>query len=178
MQGTTINGSTNTPLRGSKRQTWEGGIRVTFAFSWKGTIPAGRVDRRPIIQLDVLPTALAAASVTVQPSWKLDGVNLLPLLTGKTAERPHDVLYWRLGNHMAIRSGDWKLVRSSEGPLVTGEFDSLASLADAELYNLASDISEQKNLAASQPAKVRELAEKWLGWNQQLAKPLWGPGGG
>ena len=178
MQGTTINGATNTPLRGSKRQTLEGGIRVPFAFSWKGTIPAERVDRRPIIQLDVLPTALAAAGVTVQSSWKLDGVNLLPFLTGKAEGRPHDVLYWRLGNHMAIRSGDWKLVRSSEGPLVTGEFNSLSSLADAELYNLASDISEQKNLAASQPAKVRELAEKWLGWNQQLAKPLWGPGGG
>jgi arylsulfatase A-like enzyme len=178
MVGTTINGATNTPLRGSKRQTWEGGIRVPFALSWKGTIPADRVDRRPIIQLDVLSTALAAAGVAVQPSWKLDGVNLLPFLTGKAEGRPHDVLYWRLGNHMAIRSGDWKLVRSSEGPLVTGTFDSLASLADAELYNLASDISEQKNLAASQPAKVRELAEKWLLWNRELAKPLWGPGGG
>ena len=178
MQGTTINGATNTPLRGSKRQTLEGGIRVPFAFSWKGTIPAGRVDRRPIIQLDVFPTALAAAGVTVQPSWKLDGVNLLPFLTGKSDGRPHDVLYWRLGNHMAIRSGDWKLVRSSEGPLVTGEFDSLASLAGAELYNLATDIGETKNLAASRPERARELAEAWLRWNSGLAKPLWGPGGG
>lgn len=178
MQGTTINGATNTPLRGSKRQTLEGGIRVPFAFSWKGTIPAGRVDRRPIIQLDVLPTALAAAGVAVQPAWKLDGVNLLPFLTGKAEGRPHDVLYWRLGNHMAIRSGDWKLVRTSEGPLLTGTFDSLASLADAELYNLAADIGEKKNLAASEPARVRELAEKWLRWNKELAAPLWGPGGG
>jgi hypothetical protein len=79
---------------------------------------------------------------------------------------------------MAIRSGDWKLVRSSEGPLVTGEFDSLASLAGAELYNLTADIGETKNLAASQAAKVRELAEAWLRWNKELAKPLWGPGGG
>ena len=178
MEGTTINGSTNTPLRGSKRQTWEGGIRVPFAFSWKGTIPAGHVDRRPIIQLDVLPTALAAAGVTVQSSWKLDGVNLLPLLTGKAEGRPHDVLYWRLGNHMAIRSGDWKLLRTSEGPLVTGTFDSLESLAGAGLYNLATDVGETKNLAATEPARVRELAEKWLLWNKELAKPLWGPGGG
>lgn len=178
MLGTTINGATNTPLRGSKRQTLEGGIRVPFAFSWKGTIPAGRVDRRPIIQLDVLPTALAAAGIAAQPSWKLDGVNLLPLLTGKTQGRPHDVLFWRLGNHMAIRSGDWKLVRSSEGPLLTGEFDSLASLAGAELYNLAADIGETKDLAAVEPAKVRELSDAWLRWNKELAKPLWGPGGG
>ena len=178
MQGTTINGSSNAPLRGSKRQTWEGGIRVPFAFSWKGKIPAGRVDSRPIIQLDVLPTALAAAGVAVQTAWQLDGVNLLPLLTGATQARPHDALFWRLGEHMAIRSGDWKLVRTKEGPLAAGTFDSLASLADAGLYNLANDIGETQNLVASQPAKARELAEKWLAWNKQLAKPLWGPGGG
>jgi len=178
MAGTTINGARNTPLRGSKRQTWEGGIRVPFAFSWKGRIPAERVDRRPIIQLDVLPTALAAAGIAVQAAWKLDGVNLLPLLTGNTQALPHDVLYWRLGNHMAIRAGDWKLVRTSEGPLQTGTFDSLASLADAGLYNLANDIGETKNLVASEPARARDLAERWLRWNQELAKPLWGPGGG
>jgi arylsulfatase A-like enzyme len=178
MAGTTINGSRNTPLRGSKRQTWEGGIRVPFAFSWKGSIPAGRVDRRPIIQLDVFPTALAAAGVTVQPSWQLDGVNLLPWLTGGAAGRPHDVLYWRLGNHMAIRSGDWKLLRTSEGPLQVGTFDALASLAGAELYNLATDIGETKNLAASEPVRARELAQMWLRWNQQLLKPSWGPGRG
>jgi len=58
MPTTTVNGSSNAPLRGSKRQTWEGGIRVPFAMSWKGHLAAGRVDDRPIIQLDVLPTAL------------------------------------------------------------------------------------------------------------------------
>ena len=62
MTGTTINGSSNAPLRGSKRQTWEGGIRVPFMMQWKGRLPAGRVDSRPIIQLDILPTALAAAA--------------------------------------------------------------------------------------------------------------------
>jgi arylsulfatase A-like enzyme len=76
---------------------------------------------------------------------------------------------------MAIRSGDWKLVKSSEGPLRAagpGEFN----LSSAELYNLASDIGEKNNLAATQPTKVRELAAAWQRWNQQLAKPLWGPG--
>ena len=178
MAGTTMNGATNTPLRGSKRQTWEGGIRVPFAFSWKGRIPAGRVDSRPIIQLDVLPTALAAAGISVQPSWKLDGVNLLPLLAANSQMVPHDALYWRLGNHMAIRSGRWKLVRTTDGPLVAGTFDSLSSLADAELYNLATDIGETRNLAASEPARVRELAERWLRWNKELMAPKWGPGGG
>ena len=82
MPTTTVNGSSNGPLRGSKRQTWEGGIRVAFAMSWKGHLDAGRVEDRPIIQLDVLPTALAAAGVAANAS-AFDGVNLLPFLTGK-----------------------------------------------------------------------------------------------
>jgi arylsulfatase A-like enzyme len=56
MPTTTVNGSSNAPLHGSKRQTWEGGIRVAFEITWKGRLDAGRVDRRPIIQLDVAPT--------------------------------------------------------------------------------------------------------------------------
>ena len=68
--------SDNGPLRGFKSQTWEGGIRVPFMLQWPGTIPAGQVDDRPVIQLDVLPTALAAAGVAVKPEWKLDGPQL------------------------------------------------------------------------------------------------------
>ena len=86
MPTTTVNGSSNGPLRGSKRQTWEGGIRVPFAMSWKGHLDAGRVDDRPIIQLDVLPTALAAAGVPTNAS-EFDGVNLLPFLTGAAKAR-------------------------------------------------------------------------------------------
>src|SRR5262245_6447241 len=63
MKGTTINGSRNEPLRGSKRQTLEGGIRVPFAVQWKGKLPAGKVYDKPVIQLDIQPTALAAAGV-------------------------------------------------------------------------------------------------------------------
>jgi arylsulfatase A-like enzyme len=112
MPTTTVNGSSNAPLRGSKRQTWEGGIRVPFVIQWKGHLAAGKPDSRPIIQLDVLPTALAAAGVQAQPDWKLDGVDLLPFLTGKNAGNPHEALYWRLGGTMAIRKGDWKLVKT------------------------------------------------------------------
>ena len=83
MRGTTINGSRNDPLRGSKRTTLEGGIRVPFVVSWKGTLPEGVVYDQPVIQLDVLPTVLAAAGVKVEPEWKLDGVNLLPYVKGE-----------------------------------------------------------------------------------------------
>ena len=111
MRGTTINGSRNDPLRGSKRTTLEGGIRVPFVVSWKGSLPEGVVYEQPVIQLDVLPTVLAAAGVKVEPEWKLDGVNLLPYLKGEIIRPPHDALYWRLGEQTAVRRGDWKLVR-------------------------------------------------------------------
>ena len=176
MAGTTINGSSNAPLRGSKRQTWEGGIRVAFIIRWKGHLAEGKIDNRPIIQLDVLPTALAAAGVQPQSRWQLDGVNLLPFLTGKKSGRPHETLYWRLGEHMAIRKGDWKLVKTTEGPLKEANPSAFNDLSNAELYNLAEDIGETKNLAPTHPEKVRELAADWQRWNKKLAKPLWPPG--
>jgi arylsulfatase A-like enzyme len=175
MPGTTINGSSNAPLRGSKRQTWEGGIRVAFVVRWKGQLPEGRIDPRPITQLDVLPTALAAGGAPLPPEWKLDGVNLLPFLTGQQTGPPHAALFWRLGDNLAIRKGDWKLVKTSEGPLRAAD-STQNDLIGAELYNLATDISETHNLAAEHPEKLQELGEAWRSWNKELAKPRWGPG--
>src|SRR6185369_5396947 len=65
MPGTAINASRNTPLRGSKRTTLEGGIRVPYFVKWPGHIPAGKVYDKPVIQLDILPTALTAADVKI-----------------------------------------------------------------------------------------------------------------
>src|SRR5262249_4118242 len=103
--------SNNGPLRGFKAQTWEGGIRVPFMVQWKGHVPAGKTDDRPVIQLDIHPTALAAAGVAIKPEWKLEGVNLLPYVTGEQSGAPHEALYWRFGPQVAIRKGDWKLVK-------------------------------------------------------------------
>jgi arylsulfatase A-like enzyme len=95
MKGTTINGSVNTPLRGSKRTTLEGGIRVPFFVTWKGRLPAGKTYDKPVIQLDIAATALAAAGIEVKPEWKLDGVNLGPFLIGESGQsQPHEALYW------------------------------------------------------------------------------------
>jgi arylsulfatase A-like enzyme len=168
------NGSSNFPLRGAKGDTWEGAIRVPFIISWKGHLPEGEIYSEPIIQLDVAPTALAAAGIQVQPEWRLDGVDLVPFLTRKVKGVPHEFLYWRTGGRMGIRHGDWKLVKSSDTdghdvPSVLNE------LADAELYNLKNDISETKNLASKNPKKVQALKQAWQQWNKQLSTPGWPP---
>lgn len=174
MPGTTVNGSDNGPLRGSKRQTWEGGIRVAFEFTWKGRIPPGRVSDTPIIQLDALPTALAAAGASV-PATAFDGVNLLPWLTGNPDYPAHDALYWRFGGMMAIRKGDWKLVKTQEGPLVDVDPSVLNDLSGAALYNLSEDIGERRNRVDDFPQRVKELSSLWQQWNRYLRTPLWAP---
>ncbi len=171
MVGTTINASSNAPLRGSKRTTLEGGVRVPFFIKWPGRVPAGKVYENPVIQLDILPTALAAAGVEVKPEWKLDGVNLLPFVTGEKTDKPHEVLYWRFGAQMAIRKGDWKLVRYD--PNVDGK---KGGINPARLYNLADDIGETNDLSAKEPARVKELQAAWNEWNKGNIDPLWGGG--
>ena len=169
MRGTTINGSINTPLRGSKRTTLEGGVRVPFALQWKGHIAPGTVFNRPVIQLDIQPTALAAAGVEVRPEWKFDGVNLLPFITGQETGVPHETLYWRLGEQNAIRHGDWKLVQydlNVDSSLIKG-------VSEKKLYHLAKDVGESCDLAADYPDKVKELETIWQKWNSELVKPLW-----
>jgi arylsulfatase A-like enzyme len=155
--------STNGPLRGFKATTWEGGVRVPFCFQWKGHIKPGQVYEAPIIQLDILPTALAAAGVKIDPAWKLDGVNLLPYLTGENKSKPHETLYWRFGEQWAIRHGDYKLVEGREGD------------NKAWLIHLAKDISEANDLSATEPEKVKQLRGLWEAWNKEQMAPLWQP---
>jgi len=174
---TRVTTSGNGPLRGFKAQTWEGGIRVPWVVQWKNHVPAGKVDDRPVIQLDVLPTALAAAGVSPKPKWQLDGVNLLPYLTGPNSRLPHEALYWRFGRQMAIRMGDWKLVKAPGGGVAgPGELMGKATTAGAQLYNLREDIGEKHDLAEQNPAKARELAGAWEKWNSELVEPAWLPG--
>jgi arylsulfatase A-like enzyme len=178
MRGTTINASRNDPLRGSKRTTLEGGIRVPFVVSWKGSLPEGVVYEQPVIQLDVLPTVLAAAGVKVEPQWKLDGVNLLPYVKGEIARPPHDALYWRLGQQTAVRRGDWKLVRYDRTvDETTGQSDPQAEarVTQPRLYNLARDLGEKEDLATAHPEKVAELQSLWNSWAAELKEPLWRP---
>ena len=169
-----INGSRNTPLRGSKGETLEGGIRVPFVIRWKGRLAEGKTDARPIMQIDVMPTALAAAGVKPSPDRRLDGVNLIPFLTGERAGPPHDALYWRSGWSMAIRKADWKLVKVSARGTQT-DSAVVSDLTGAALYNLREDIGEATDLAGKYPDKVRELGADWTEWTKELAMPRWPP---
>lgn len=175
MKGVTVNGSSNLPLRGSKRTTLEGGIRVPYVVSWPGQIKPGKFHS-PVIQLDLTATALAVAGVKVNPDMKLDGVNLLPFLSGKKAGAPHEALYWRFGQQMAIRMGDYKLVRyDSNADTNTGERQPVSV---AKLYNLSDDVGESKDLASIMPEKMKEMQARWDVWNATLVRPLWGEGSG
>ena len=149
--------SHNGPLRGFKMTTFEGGPRVPYIAQWKGKIPAGKTYDLPVMNLDVLPTAIIAAGGKTDSSWQLDGVDLMPYLTGKLTSRPHQTLYWRYGPQWAIRHGDLKLVVSKGGS------------GQPELYDLATDIGESKDLASDQPAKVKELQALWDKWSAEQA---------
>jgi len=151
--------SQNGALRGFKMTTFEGGPRVPFLMQWKGQLAGGKTYDQPVLNLDVLPTVVAAAGGQLDPNWKLDGVDLKPYLSGQNTSRPHDSLYWRFGQQWAVRSGDWKLVVSRGGS------------GNPELYNLANDIGESKDLASAEPAKVAELQKLYDAWNAEQAPP-------
>jgi arylsulfatase A-like enzyme len=176
MNGVTVNGSVNAPLRGSKRTTLEGGIRVPFVVSWPAKLkPAAFAPMS--VQMDLHATALAAAGVPAKAEWKLEGVDLLPFLSGENKTAPHDALFWRFGEQMAIRQGDWKLVRYDTNADTNAGKGKKAPVSSVKLYDLSADIHEDKDLAAEKPEKVKELQARWDEWNKANVKPLWGSGG-
>lgn len=168
-----VNFSDNGPLKGVKATTWEGGIRVPFFVQWKAVLPKGKVYDNPVIQLDILPTILAASGGEYSHKKKLDGVNLLPYFKGENKEPPHDALYWRFGAQIAIRMGDWKLTKAPGEDIKFNRAD-MASAEGSHLYNLKEDIGETKNLSVTNSEKVKALKEAWNQWNKELVKPAWG----
>lgn len=152
-------GTKNTPLRGSKGDVLEGGVRVPFLVSWPGQLAAGAKYDQPVSSLDVFATALAVAGMKMPTDKQYDSVNLLPYLRGENKTAPHERLFWRIGTgqQAAVREGDWKLVRYENQP--------------DELFHLASDIGEAKNLAAEQPDKLKRLAVALTAWEKEMPAP-------
>jgi len=160
--------SRNGPLRGFKMTTFEGGPRVPFLVRWRGRLPEGKTYELPVMNLDVVPTVMAAAGKPVAAAETIDGVDLVPYLDGTVQGRPHDRLYWRFMDQWAVRDGDWKLVVAKGGS------------GQPELYDLATDVGEQKDLAASQPERVaglRKLYDAWTAEQAPARPPQQRPGG-
>ena len=128
-------------------------------MSWPGVLPEGITYDAPVLSLDIAATALAVAGA--EPRRPLDGVNLLPYLTGETDATPHEALYWRSGRANAIRKGDFKLIMPSDGAPM--------------LFNLAEDLGEAHNLAEERPGKVQQLRARWQEWNAHMEpRAFWG----
>jgi len=149
----------NAPLRESKGHLYEGGIRVPWIVRWPGVVEPGSVCSTPVISMDTFPTILEAAGIKPAAEELLDGESLIPLLK-KSGPLRRDALYFHYPNYAfhkanrlgsAIRQGDFKLIRYYDD----GSLD---------LYNLASDIGEQKNLAESKPGLARTMLDKLDAW--------------
>ena len=139
----------NGPLRGYKRDLYEGGIRVPMIARWPGKIAAESTSDHISAFWDVMPTMAQLVDVSVPEN--IDGISLLPTLTGEGSQSTHDYLYWEFhekGGRVAVRKGQWKVVRynvleNPDGPL--------------ELYDLSQDVGETNNIAAQHPEVVQEM---------------------
>ena len=153
------NASDNGPLRGGKGQVYEGGIRVPFLVSWPGTIAEAQVNHYPVMSIDLMRTALELGGARI--SEKLEGVNLVPFLTGEKSGAPHEALFWRMenGTDYAVRSGPWKLAKARDQEGI-------------QLYNLDRDIGETNDLAADNPGVVSLLIELYEDWNAENIPPF------
>ncbi|MEM8913840.1 MAG: sulfatase-like hydrolase/transferase, partial [Planctomycetota bacterium] len=150
-------GSLNDPMNGEKGMLTEGGVRVPFVVHWEGTIPGGQVYRHPVITLDVAATACALAGLPA--SDDLDGVNLIPFLTGERDGPPQRSLYWRWLGQSAVRNGNWKYVRSDER---------------AYLFDLSNDPSETADLLHEHPDVAARLRRDLTSWAQRQSPPgIW-----
>jgi arylsulfatase A-like enzyme len=155
----------NAPLRAGKGTAYEGGVRTpTFAY-WPGVTKPGSATNEPVITMDLYSTVLDIADVELDPAYaaQVDGLSLVPLLRDPTATLGRQTLYWHYPHYhnfganpySAIRDGDWRLVEFYEDGRV-------------ELYNLAEDVGEERDLAAEMPDKAAALRDKLHAWRKEV----------
>ena len=153
------NATSNAPLRANKGAYYEGGIRVPLIIKWPGVTKPGLVVNDPVTSTDLYPTCLAAAGLPARPNQHRDGVSLRPLLAGEGPLAARS-LFWHYPHYnehpssvpsSVIRKGPWKLIETFDPEGI-------------ELYNLADDLSETKNLAATETTKTAELRRELDAW--------------
>ena len=151
----------NKPYRGWKITFFEGGVRVPFVMRWPARVPPGGTFDPAVHHFDIYSTAAAAAGATMPGDRKMDGVDLLPFVTGEAEGVPHDTLFWTQDHYRVVRHKGWKLQRN--GP--NDEF--------VWLFDLANDPTEQRNLAKERPDKVIELDALLAAHLAEQAPPRW-----
>ena len=154
--GSDMNGASNAPLRGSKAQLWEGGIRVPFFVSWPGKIADGKVSEQPIVSLDLFPTfaSLAGAKVPVV----CNGTDLSGLWFSKTDRLPVRNLFWRFyGTQVAVRSGEMKWVRVDQ---------------KHGFYDVRADPSESHDLSNRHGSDIERFRALWQEWDSHNLRKI------
>ena len=154
-------GGNSGDFRGHKFTLWEGGIRVPCIVSWPGRIPQGAVRSRMAASIDWMPTIAEYCGVELPPR-KIDGKSIVSVIESDDAPSPHEVFYWEIGNHWAVRQGNWKLVHN--GPATDYKGKEIARIENF-LSNMAEDTSETKNLANAHHeivAHLSKLREEWI----------------
>jgi len=154
------NGSDNGALRAGKGQLFEGGIHVPFAMQWPEKIPSGSIYESAIISFDIFATAIGNSAKPIETKNELDGVNLIPYITGVNKSSPHDYLFWRkfdADNHAIRNNQGEKVVMIKEKSM---------------LFYLDKDISETTNLIHSQKELFKQLEETYQNWNSKMLNPI------
>jgi len=161
------NVTTNDPLRMGKGYCYEGGHREPMIVRYPPLVPAGSVCRTPVISTDFYPTILDLIGAPPKPQQHIDGISILPVFKSPDAQLPRTTLYWHYPHKSpqggtpsgAIRDGDWKLIEwFGDGHI--------------ELYHLADDLGERKNLAESNPDKAEQLRDKLQAWRRSVDAKL------
>ena len=161
--GKPYRGGSNAPYRGWKQGLFDGGMHVPALLRVPGLISPGTVWNRPMLSMDLLPTFLALAAPGFAAPEGVDGQNILPVLQGHAS--PHQALFWSFLNERALRLGDWKLILNP--PSYPGD-----ELADRVwLSNLEADPGEKRNLAGSEPERVKDMVARIRAWERSVGFP-------
>jgi arylsulfatase A-like enzyme len=150
----------NKPYRGWKATFYEGGTQLPFLMRWPERIAAGSRFGSPVSHFDIYATASAAAGAPLPTDRPMDGTDLLPYVTGEAKGVPHRTLFWRSGGYRAVLHDGWKL-------------HSLTHPKGDRLYNLATDPTEQQDVAAAHPARVAELKALLAAHDRAQQRPAW-----